>query len=346
MNRAELESLLKSFLLFFISLELLFSIVMWLQYKQNVQHLDDTLYNQLKICSFTLKCKDVKINFVHKNKRLLFSISKQNGTIASYFAISRSSKYMMKLILRKKRYQQQLSSLTRNILIRYILISIIILIFSIFFSLYALNPMRRALILTEEFIKDILHDFNTPLSVIRLNTDMLKTKLGDNKKINRIEQSIQTILSLQSNLKTYLKHQKNQSQHLNLRKIIAQQIQRLDKLYPLITFNNQVADVQVFYNQDALNRIIENLLTNAAKYNKPNGKVTLKLTGNVLIIEDTGIGIKNPKKIFQRFYKENERGIGIGLHIVKKLCDELNIKISVKSVPDVGTTFYLKLSMC
>lgn len=64
----------------------------------------------------------------------------------------------------------------------------------------------------------------------------------------------------------------------------------------------------------------------------------------LLSIKDSGKGIANPSKIFNRFYKEQERGIGIGLHIVKKLCDELKIGIDVKSELGVGTTFTLKLT--
>jgi len=52
-------------------------------------------------------------------------------------------------------------------------------------------------------------------------------------------------------------------------------------------------------------------------------------------------GIKYPNKIFDRFYKEHELGLGIGLHIVKNLCDELGIKIKVQSKIDQGTTFIL-----
>jgi len=63
-----------------------------------------------------------------------------------------------------------------------------------------------------------------------------------------------------------------------------------------------------------------------------------------LNIIDSGKGIQNPKRIFERFYKEQERGIGIGLHIVKKLCDELDVKISVDSKLGSGTAFSLDLS--
>jgi two-component system, OmpR family, sensor kinase len=73
-------------------------------------------------------------------------------------------------------------------------------------------------------------------------------------------------------------------------------------------------------------------------------KVVYDESSMLLNIIDSGKGIKNPKRIFERFYKEQDRGIGIGLHIVKKLCDELGIKIGVQSILESGTTFSLDLS--
>ena len=51
--------------------------------------------------------------------------------------------------------------------------------------------------------------------------------------------------------------------------------------------------------------------------------------------------IKDIKKVFQRYYKEQERGIGLGLHIVEKLCNELNIGLAIESKVDHGTKITL-----
>jgi signal transduction histidine kinase len=118
----------------------------------------------------------------------------------------------------------------------------------------------------------------------------------------------------------------------------------LEKNYPNISFKIDINDITLFSNKEAFTRIVDNLLSNAAKYNKQNGSVDIKLINSKLYIVDTGVGIKEPKKIFNRFYKEQERGIGIGLHIVKKLCEELGIKIALESELDKGSTFILNLS--
>nr|WP_228135529.1 ATP-binding protein [Halarcobacter anaerophilus] len=90
-------------------------------------------------------------------------------------------------------------------------------------------------------------------------------------------------------------------------------------------------------NKNALERIFDNLLTNACKYNKKKGEVRIFAKDNKVFIEDTGVGIKSVNRVFERYYKENDRGLGIGMNIVKKLCESLNIEIKIKSKVGEGT---------
>lgn len=66
-------------------------------------------------------------------------------------------------------------------------------------------------------------------------------------------------------------------------------------------------------------------MSNACKYNTRNGKITIITRANKVIISNDSHGVKNPSKVFERFYKEGERGLGIGLHIVDKLSNQLGI---------------------
>jgi len=188
-----------------------------------------------------------------------------------------------------------------------------------------------ALHLTREFARDILHDFNTPLSTLRLNVAMLKGDIGENTKIERIEQSIETALSLQENLRSYLEQHAQNPELFELHTLLSSQVKQLQKLYPNISFELENNHLELFCNPHAFARITDNLLTNAAKYNKKEGKVHLRIDTiqKQLSISDTGYGIRNPQKIFRRFYTEHAQGMGIGLYIVKKLCDEMDIAISV-----------------
>ena len=63
---------------------------------------------------------------------------------------------------------------------------------------------------------------------------------------------------------------------------------------------------------------------------------------NILYIQDSGVGIKKTQNIFKRNYKEQNSGHGIGLDIVKRLCDSMDINISVSSVVGEGTLIVIR----
>ncbi|QOY51851.1 sensor histidine kinase [Candidatus Sulfurimonas baltica] len=346
MSRVELESFLKGFVLFFSSLGVLIAILFYINYTKEIQTLDEKIFSQMRVCSFNLKCEQFKIDFIPLHEQSFYTLYKDDSGLSSYYPIPNSKKYVMYFNFNAQNYKTELNKLQDSALWNFFTILGIIFILSILFSIYALHPLRSALLLTQEFIKDILHDFNTPLASLRLNSSMLKHELGDNKKIDRIEQSVQNILNLQQHLRSYLNNHLLEKEVFELRSTIKTHIDMLEKNYPDIKFEVDIQDLNISTCKDAFIRIIDNILTNAAKYNKQNGSVKIYYDHktNNLHITDTGKGIKNPKRMFDRFYKEQERGIGIGLHIVKKLCDELGIKINVNSAPNEGTEFTLNVS--
>jgi signal transduction histidine kinase len=174
---------------------------------------------------------------------------------------------------------------------------------------------------------------------------MLQREIGENKKITRMQTNIDNILALQDNLKAYLFNHDMQQDYLPLRTSIQEAIDAIEKNYPHIEYIIKIPnDIKIKTNPKAFRRIIDNLLSNASKYNKIGGKVIVEYSNNKLIISDTGKGIKDTKKVFNRFYKEQDRGIGVGLHIVKKLCNELKIKIELQSEVGVGSKFILTLN--
>jgi len=107
---------------------------------------------------------------------------------------------------------------------------------------------------------------------------------------------------------------------------------------------------------DEIEIIVNNLVSNAVKYNKDNGNVfvTLRQVNSAIYIkvEDTGIGMTEQESalLFQEFVRiKNDKtklitGSGLGLSIVKKLVEgNYHGKIEVKSTPDVGTIFTVTL---
>ena len=97
--------------------------------------------------------------------------------------------------------------------------------------------------------------------------------------------------------------------------------------------------------------ILDNLVSNAIKYGKGYGNIFIGWNGDlkILSVKDDGIGIstQNLPNLFDRFYRADEsrssviKGNGLGLSIVKKLCDLQSVKIFVESQPNEGSTFTL-----
>ncbi|QOP42452.1 HAMP domain-containing histidine kinase [Sulfurimonas sediminis] len=343
MKKVEKESLLKSFLLFFLSQTLLVSALFFLNYQKELQSLDETVFSKMRLCSFSLQCKEFQYDFVPKKEYELYKLYKNENELSAYFSIPNSTKNALKIYLPKEKYIQGTRTLQKELLWNFFIVVFVIAILSFFFALYALSPLRKALHVTEEFIKDILHDFNTPLSILRLNVSMLKSETGENTKIDRIENAVQNILNLQANLRAYLHSHVRQKEQFVLKEFLKERINLIESNYKDIRFYIEVPQVMLHVNKDSFTRIIDNLISNAAKYNKKEGKVFIRFSDDILSIEDTGKGIQNPKRVFERFYKEQERGIGIGLHIVKKLCEELDITVHVQSEVGKGTVFTLNL---
>ena len=344
MRRVEVESFVKSFILFSTSMGLLITTLFYINYTQEVKSLEERIFSEMRVCSYDLKCEQFSIDFLPLKDQENYKLYKRDG-LSAFFPIPGSQEFVMQIKLDEVDLQKKITALQRSALWRLIATMLVVWLLSVLFSLYALYPLRNALSLTEEFIKDILHDFNTPLGALRLNSAMLKREIGENAKVDRIEQSVQNVLDLQENLKAYLHNHEAQKERLSLQELVEERVALLSRSYADISFNIEIDGVVLLSNKAALQRILDNLITNACKYNSPKGSVTLEYDGDKkeLQIIDTGKGIKDPKRIFERFYKEQERGIGIGLHIVKKLCDELGVKISVKSEVGEGTAFRLDL---
>ena len=193
----------------------------------------------------------------------------------------------------------------------------------------------------EMFLKDIIHDLNTPISSILLNLQILKKK-NSQEAIKRIEFSAKNIGSLYNNLESIIKEEDLNIEEINISDLIKEKIEYYSYLYPQIKFifETKIQTIHSSYNE--LSRILDNLISNACKYNSVNGFVKIYEKDNKLYIQDNGKGIKYPKKVFERSYSEDENGHGIGMHIVYRLCNELGIDIDIDSQKDISTKVVLK----
>ncbi len=297
--------------------------------------------NSMMQCHLDFKCKKFKSKIVadisthklhtlYEDRDIYMLFRAKDGYIKLFFSLDEYNKHRFKI--------------TKHAAVEYGMYVLLLMLISILFSLYAIRPLKKALKINEEFVKDILHDFNTPISSLKINYKILKKHFGENEAIDRSEDAIKNILSLQNNLHFFLNQSELQKQTINLKEIVQERVLYFKSIFADINFEVDVKNIKISTNTSAFVRVLDNIISNAGKYNKKGGRIKIKLQDSILSIEDSGVGIKNVDKIFQRHYKENERGLGIGLHVVKKLCDELHINISLTSVYGEGSTFFLDLN--
>jgi two-component system OmpR family sensor kinase len=232
-----------------------------------------------------------------------------------------------------------------TLLVQLVLI-ILFLILSFVLAKLSLKPLEDNISHLDRFLADLIHDLNTPVASIFLNTKMLEKKDVDQKlavEIELINSSTKYISSLYNNLKILLEKE-IKKEMIDISKIIDDTKNRYKVLYPNILFKVDCDDIKVNTNKLAIERILDNIVSNSCKYStNQNPFVYIKCKNNILSVEDNGKGMKYPKKIFERNYQEhNNSGYGIGAHIILRLCNKLGHKIDVNSTLGEGSLIIIK----
>ena len=235
-----------------------------------------------------------------------------------------------------------------NIIILGILTLIIMAIFGLVFVNILLRPMKNSIRLLDDFIKDTTHELNTPISAILANVEMMDTDVmveKNKKKLHRINIAAKTVSHLYQDL-TFLTlnhNQQSNNEWIDLKKLFEDRVEYFTILAgsKKITFTLDLNYSAIHMDLIKITRVIDNLISNAIKYNKRNGAITIVLRKEYFIIKDSGIGIEATKvsAIFERYsrFNSSEGGFGIGLNIVRSIIDEYGLKISVESVLGEGT---------
>ncbi|MEA3498747.1 MAG: HAMP domain-containing sensor histidine kinase [Campylobacterota bacterium] len=207
-----------------------------------------------------------------------------------------------------------------------------------------LKPMKDALHLLDTFIKDTTHELNTPVSTIMTNIELIdKDKIEDKyllKTINRIDIGAKTISNIYDDLTYLILNNKilSSNEKINLKNILEQRVEYFRTLATIkkIDIETNLNENTILYiDKKKISKLIDNLLSNAIKYNKVGGSIFIKLDKNSFSIKDTGRGIKkeNIKLMLNRYsrFDKSVGGFGIGLNIVKLICDEYNLTIDIDS---------------
>lgn len=217
---------------------------------------------------------------------------------------------------------------------------------------FALKPLEMKINFLNNFIKDTTHEINTPISAILMSIESLEKKQDFTylKPLKRIKIAALTLNHIYSDL-TFLNFYQAYSSNkewIFLKPLIIERIEYF-KIFveqKNITLKLDLQDEgKILINKEQFFKMFDNLLGNAIKYNIKNGHIKINLYKEKLMIKDSGCGISetNLRKIFDRYMRFNndQGGFGIGLSLVKKICDEHRINIEVQSKLKEGTCFVL-----
>ena len=221
-----------------------------------------------------------------------------------------------------------------------------------FLSNALLEPLFKAEKNLQKTIKETLHELNIPASTIQINTQMLAKNITDEKslkRLQRISQATQDLLQLYNQMEYNIKKQidKVEEQEFLIKEVIDISVKKFQDIKNNITINVNIDDTYINTDKNGFIKVVDNLISNAVKYNMTDGYIDVIFKDNHLNIFNTGksIDTKNIFMIFDQYYQEDSSsdGFGLGLNIVKEFCDKNKIIIKIDSVNN-GTKISLNLS--
>ena len=320
------ESFFKSFILFFTIIEIFLIIILYNYSNIEKEHLKDNIFLQMKNYSYNFSGDKFDIDIVSHTNQKLYELQESKDYLFIFVEMQNQNDDLIKIIYPIDKYNNEIKIINKSLVIKFIVFSLISLIISILFSFYSLYPLQKSYEILKEFMKDIIHDINTPISAMKMNISLIDHK---DEEIKSIEQSIDILQMLHQNLENYVNNKELQIQEHNIKDIILKQVEFFTSIYDYIEFDIDIDDDIILTDSFLISRVIYNLLNNACKYNIKNGYIKVTYKNKVLIIQNSSHGIKNPSKVFNRFYKEHDRGLGIGLHIVAKILNQLNYQYTL-----------------
>ena len=246
-------------------------------------------------------------------------------------------------------YAERLNQLEEHVLAMMGIIFVLIGFTSILLAKIFMRPIRTRIEQIESFIQDVSHELNTPITALKMSASRaIQKEVYDKKILTNISISTKQLETIYNSL-TYL----NFTDEQESREMVELDVmtERVVNYYDELSSSKKidiVLDVEpfTFYAIGSkMELLFSNLLSNAIKYSMPETTITITLKGGVFSIKDEGVGIAKEKlnAIFELYSRDSQiaGGFGVGLSIVKQICDEYGVEVSVKSELGVGSEFKL-----
>jgi two-component system phosphate regulon sensor histidine kinase PhoR len=243
-------------------------------------------------------------------------------------------------------------------------ILLIIGVIAVFFLVFqAMLKQRKLTEIKTDFANNITHELKTPLSSISIifksldrpdvmqNSQLLDEMLVSLKRqFNKIQHTVESVLDSATADKI-----SDEISSFDVSSFLTIYIKRQTSITHQLIADISTYQTVISGNVDLLEKVLDNLLQNAAKYTKGGSVIKLKswVDGNWVLItisdEGPGIAKKHQKYIFEKFYRVPElnkhtvKGLGLGLYLAKQAIMRLKGVITLESTVEKGSTFTIKL---
>jgi signal transduction histidine kinase len=275
---------------------------------------------------------DQLLGFFNKAISQKTSMDKDTLTLSEFQAISSHATLMSEIINSQK---EELESINASLEARVV---------------EKTKKLTIALNAQDRFVKNAIHEINTPLAIIQTNIDLLRGAGYTTPHMRKIEAAIAILTGIYADLSYYIKKDRflAQKKGVNLSHFL---IARVDYFSDIFTQNSLefsvdiASDLMINFDPIQLGRICDNTLFNALKYGVTRSEVNVSLRYHEGLIR---MSVSNycyapfdPTKIFDRYYREDESkgGFGVGLSLVAQICNENGVTYGA-SCENLYATFW------
>ncbi|MDF1883105.1 HAMP domain-containing histidine kinase [Sulfurimonas sp. SAG-AH-194-C21] len=286
---------------------------------------------------------------LHKKEAYTVGYFEKNGYKVLVSSSPQEHLNIAYVIVKTQLYFKELEKLKSDVITRAGLVFLAIFFISFILAKLFMRPVHKRIEQIEEFIQDVSHELNTPITALKMSASRaIKKEVYDKKILTNISISTKQLETIYNSL-TYLNFSDKQEESTEV--ALGDVVNRVVKYYSELS-NAKGVEVKIDIHEASLNIIesraellISNLLSNAIKYSMPESTIRISLKEGLFVIKDEGVGIASEKldAIFELYSRDSQiaGGFGVGLNIVKQICDTYKIKVKVSSVLGEGSEFRL-----
>ena len=384
MNNDEKKALRNFLFIYVTSTIFLVSVILYIYYKNELKMAQESCTMELKNSSMQIKAEildkymkkkdfipqklskeNIRYALLDKDKNIIFSYLDEKfqidysknfyeNSFYNYFitTLDEENIPIKYIVMESCQVVNDKNSIKILILIKLIISSIFIACVGYLLSKILLNPARKRVDSMDKFIKDSAHELNTPITVLMTSVSMLKNGKNPEKMMKYILSSSKQISQIYNDIHFSAFNEINEDvfEEFDLKDLVAESVDYFNDISVTknIQINSNLFSCYIKMDKTKTQKLVNNLISNAIKYSYKESIIEVTLKDNILNVKDfgRGISVEEQKEIFKRYKRgnNNEGGFGIGLDIVKRICNEYNLLLNLQSQIAKETIFSIDFS--